>query len=211
MEEYIGDEAISYFPWTPATSYISGSSSQEFFIHLYGDLFEARWYILGFGFGVSLVVSLIYMGLLRIPCLLTFVVWGSIGMVIALFAGMWKRCKKIENNRFLPDINKCISSPTMLRPNSLLFTLVVGYYAYTTATEWSQMDKPPVRLDQIDYTFYGSYICMAIAALLLLMAICLRASIQLAITCVQNGGAAINSMTLLLLVPFLQVCGFLAL
>jgi hypothetical protein len=73
------------------------------------------------------------------------------------------------------------------------------------------MDKPPVRVDQIDYTFYASYGCMAIAGILLLMAVFLRTSIQLAITCVQYGGAAINSMSLLLLVPFVQVCGFLAL
>jgi hypothetical protein len=90
IAEYVGEKTVSYFPWTPATSYISGSSSQEFFTHLFGDLFEARWYILGFGFGVSLVVSLIYMGLLRVPCLLTSVVWGSVGLVITLFAGTWK-------------------------------------------------------------------------------------------------------------------------
>jgi hypothetical protein len=88
MAAYIGQEAVSYIPWTPATSYISGTSSQEAFTNLYGDLFEARWYILGFGFGASLVFSLIYMGLLRVPFLLTGVVWGSIGLVITLFGGM---------------------------------------------------------------------------------------------------------------------------
>ncbi|KAG7345808.1 plasma-membrane choline transporter family protein [Nitzschia inconspicua] len=172
MAAHIGDDTVSSFPWTPASSFFT-ESSQQFFTNLYGDLWEARWYILGFGFGASLLVSLIYMALLRIPCLLTGVVWGSIALVISLFG-------------------------------------FVGYYAYTTATEWSQLDKPPVRSDQISYTFYVSYICMGISLVMLLFAICLRSSIQLAITCVQHGGAAINAMVMLLFVPFLQICGFLA-
>jgi hypothetical protein len=71
------------------------------------------------------------------------------------------------------------------------------------------MDKPPVRLDQIDYTFYASYACFVLAAILFLLAICLRSAIQTAITCVQHAGAALNSMVLVLLVPMLQCAGFL--
>jgi hypothetical protein len=132
-------------------------------------------------------------------------VWcGEVSAWSLLFLLVCEHCRPQAD---IPNL----SSPTSSCPDSPLFAAVAGYYAYTTATEWSQMDKPPVRVDQIDYTFYASYGCMAIAAILLLMAVCLRTSIQLAITCVQYGGAAINSMSLLLLVPFLQVCGFLAL
>jgi hypothetical protein len=82
MEDLVGDEAAANFPWSPSGS----GATQQFFTNLYGDMWTARYYILAFGFGVSLLVSVIYMFLLRIPCLLTSVVWGSIVMVITLFS-----------------------------------------------------------------------------------------------------------------------------
>lgn len=60
--------------------------SHAFWTNFYGDLWTARFLILGFGFGASLLLSLIYVGLLRIPFLLSGVIWASILSVISLFA-----------------------------------------------------------------------------------------------------------------------------
>jgi Plasma-membrane choline transporter len=57
----------------------------KFFTKLYGDLWAARKYILGFGFGVSVVISFMYIFLMRMPLVLTAMVWTSILVTIALF------------------------------------------------------------------------------------------------------------------------------
>eukprot|EP00980_Cylindrotheca_fusiformis_P012449 scaffold3054_cov129-Cylindrotheca_fusiformis.AAC.13 len=140
--------------------------------HLYGDVWTARNYIIGFGFGVSLVVSLLYMLLLRIPWLLSSLVWFSIFAVIALVA-------------------------------------YTGYFAAETAKEWEAADPPEVREDQINATEIASYVLYVIAAILLLLAICLRKQIQLAVFCVKQAGRAINSMVMIFTIPLLQGIGFL--
>jgi hypothetical protein len=60
--------------------------ANDFVSHLYGDMWIAKSYIFGFGFGISIVVSLLYMMLLRIPGILSSLVWFSIFSVIVLFA-----------------------------------------------------------------------------------------------------------------------------
>lgn len=52
---------------------------------LFADLYAARKYVLGFGFGVSLAVSFTYIFLMRLPILLDFMIWVSILMTIAMF------------------------------------------------------------------------------------------------------------------------------
>lgn len=57
----------------------------NFYSNLYGDLWTSRYYILGIGFGVSLVLGFIYAFMLRIPGVLAFMVWASVFMSIAIF------------------------------------------------------------------------------------------------------------------------------
>lgn len=146
--------------------------ANDFISHLYGDIWVARSYILGFGFGVSLVVSLLYMLLLRLPWILSSLVWFSIFAVIGLVA----------------------------------FT---GYFASEKAKEWEAADPPVVRENQVNATEIASYILYAIAVILLLLAICLRKQIQLAVSCVRQAGKAINNMVLIFTIPILQGIGFL--
>lgn len=71
---------------TKAIDFVNPWETHAFWTNLYGDLWTARFVILGFGFGASLLLSLIYVGLLRIPCLLSGVIWASILAVIGVFA-----------------------------------------------------------------------------------------------------------------------------
>lgn len=57
----------------------------NFYSNLYGDLWTSRYYILGIGFGVSLVLGFTYAFMLRIPGVLSFMVWASVFMSIAIF------------------------------------------------------------------------------------------------------------------------------
>jgi Plasma-membrane choline transporter len=56
-----------------------------FWNKLYTDLYLARYYIFGFGCGVSTIISLVYIFLMRLPFLLTTVVWTSIFTTILMF------------------------------------------------------------------------------------------------------------------------------
>ena len=139
----------------------------QFWNRLYADLWAAQKFIFGIGFGGSLLISIVYIFLLRVPVLLTTIVWTSILASIALF-------------------------------------FVGGYYAWTTASDWKDEAPQRVQARTINITTGVSIALWIIGAVLLLLACCLRKSIQLAVLCVKEAGRAVNSMILILLVPVLQ-------
>ena len=142
----------------------------DFTNKLFADVYVARKYVLGFGFGLSVAVSLIYIFLMRLPGLLAAVVWGSIITTISLcFAG--------------------------------------GYYAFTRAQMWKENDSVDQKYYNITTAF--SIGLVVLGALLLGLGFCLRNSIGDAIRCTKEAGKAVNSMTLILLVPILQSIGLL--
>ena len=53
-------------------------SSSTFMSNLYGDFYTAKAWILGFGFGVSMVISFVYSFLLRVPGILFGLVWTCV-------------------------------------------------------------------------------------------------------------------------------------
>jgi hypothetical protein len=148
-------------------------ATHAFWTNLYGDLWTSRYLISGFGFGVSLIFSLMYVTVLRIPFLLTGVIWTSIAGVVSVFA-------------------------------------IAGYYTNALAAKWA-LEEPltSVREQQIKSTEIMSYLLFALSALSLLLACCFFSSIQTAVRCVREAGRAINRMTLLFLIPFLQAVAML--
>ena len=139
---------------------------------MYADLWTAKSYIFGFGFGLCCVMSFLYIGALRLPLLMNSVVWGS------LFA-------------------------------SIAIVFLIGYYAYSLAGTWAAQD-PQIWSDQsITATRISSYVLFGIGALLILLMICLRKQIQLAIGCVKETGKAVTHMPALLFVPVVQAIGFI--
>lgn len=161
---------------TQSNATLSSQASDEytkFFNELYADCFTARNYILGFGFGVALLVSFAYVYLMRLPFLLNTVVWTSIFLTIAMFLGS-------------------------------------GYFAYTKANFW-EMEDPPTQPDtSVKAARYFSYALFIIGGILVLLMICLRKQIQLAIGCVKEAGKAITRMPLMMAVPVIQATGFIA-
>mmetsp|Transcript_14136 Transcript_14136/g.17326 ORF Transcript_14136/g.17326 Transcript_14136/m.17326 type:complete len:669 (+) Transcript_14136:64-2070(+) len=65
----------------------AASFAGEFWSDAYGDVYKAWHYVLGMGFGATVVVSFLYMYLIRAPCLTELVVWGSIFLSIAAVIG----------------------------------------------------------------------------------------------------------------------------
>lgn len=157
---------------TETGSSISNSINDvyDFWNKLYADIYIARWYVVGFGFGVSLGISLCYIALMRFPGLLTTVVWTSIFVTIALFfAG--------------------------------------GYYAYNQAMLWDNEDPQTVDETTITVSKVFGIILYSIGGFCILMSCCLRKAIMEAIVCVKEAGKAVNTMTIILLVPVVQVIG----
>ena len=143
----------------------------SFWNKLYSDLYLARWYIFGFGCGVSLLISLLYIFLMRLPFLLTTVVWTSIFTTILMF-------------------------------------ILGGYYAWSQATIWDDAVPKTVDDQTINLTTGFSFAMYGIGAVLALLACCLRRAIMDAIVCTKEAGRAVNTMTIILLVPVLQAIGF---
>jgi hypothetical protein len=148
------------------------SYTDNFMSNLFADMYSARKYIWGFGFGGSLAISLVYVYLLRFPGLLNSLVWGSIFSMIALL-------------------------------------VTAGYYSGAKAQAWDEADPQLLSDKVIRYTRITSTILYIVGAVGLLIACCLRKQIQLAIGCVKEAGKAINSMVLIMLIPFVQSIGFI--
>lgn len=142
----------------------------DFWNKFYADIYAARKYILGVGFGVSLILSFIYIFLMRLPLILGALIWSSILATIVVF-------------------------------------FIAGFYTYKLASDWRD-EEPQIQDDQtINLTTGASVVLWVIGALLILLTVCLRKQIQLAIGSVKEAGRAVNSMPLILMVPVLQACG----
>jgi Plasma-membrane choline transporter len=159
---------------TTTTIASSGLSAEayNFWNKLYADVYLARKYVLGFGFGASMAVSMAYIFVMRLPGLLTGIVWTSIVATVALF-------------------------------------FLGGYYAWSQATAWDDANPKTVNDRTIHLTSIGAIVLFAIGGVLVLLGCCLRRAIMEAIKCTKEAGKAVNSMTIILLVPFLQSIGFL--
>ena len=58
---------------------------QEVLLNLYSDVWQTKDIVFGFGFGVAFGVSFIYIFLMRLPLVLSLMIWGSIGLTWAMF------------------------------------------------------------------------------------------------------------------------------
>ncbi|CAB9497279.1 Choline transporter-like protein [Seminavis robusta] len=70
---------------TQAEKVLEIPNPSELLLNLYSDVYATFDYVFGFGFGVALGVSFLYVFLMRLPCLLSIMIWGSIGLTWAMF------------------------------------------------------------------------------------------------------------------------------
>jgi hypothetical protein len=138
----------------------------------YADIYTARKYVFGCGFGLSLGVSFVYIFLMRLPLILSALIWTSILATITVF-------------------------------------FATGYYAYKLAEDWDDQDPRVQSNRSINLTRGAAIVMVCIGAALMLLGVCLRRQIQLAIGSVKEAGRAVNRMPLLLLVPVLQAAAFI--
>jgi hypothetical protein len=107
-----------------AFDFINPLETHAFWTNLYGDLWTARYLIAGFGFGGSLLLSLIYVGLLRIPFLLTTIIWFSITCVVGVFAVAGYYAYDLAEQWSLED------PLTSVRPEQIKYTEITSYVLF---------------------------------------------------------------------------------
>jgi Plasma-membrane choline transporter len=90
LAELVEPEAITTGNGTIPTTAVDKNVVQDTFdftTRLFADVYLARKYVFGFGFGLSMGVSIVYLFLMRLPGLLTAVVWASILSTITICLG----------------------------------------------------------------------------------------------------------------------------
>ena len=74
---------------------------QEILLTLYSDVWQTKDIVFGFGFGVAFGVSFVYIFLMRLPLLLSIMIWGSIGLTWTCFGAAsyfsWTTAKLYES------------------------------------------------------------------------------------------------------------------
>lgn len=90
LEKIVNPEENNDLSVIELTNSTTLKEGYNFWSNLYGDLFIARYFILGLGFGCPLVVGFAYAFLLRVPGVLPIMVWASIFVTIGIFfAAAW--------------------------------------------------------------------------------------------------------------------------
>jgi Plasma-membrane choline transporter len=92
---------------------------------------------------------------------------------------------------------------------TIFIVLGTAFYLYWLAQYWDNQVPQKWPEESIVATKFLSYGLFILGAILILLMICLRKQIQLAIGCVKEAGKAVTSMPAILLVPCVQAIGFI--
>lgn len=118
--------AIASYPDSPYEGQNSGFVSQ-----FLGDMYQYSGYIFGFGIGVATVVAFAYLWFLRIPGLLTIIIWGIIlSVAVLLIAGafmLWSLSKDWRDDGKHTDAE----ADTMLYLSYIMFVIAALYVCLT--------------------------------------------------------------------------------
>ena len=71
-----------------SASFLDPATKDGFFDRANADLKTSQWWIIGFGCGVAMVIGFVYLTLLKVPGVLTVMVWGLINLVLACLLGL---------------------------------------------------------------------------------------------------------------------------
>ena len=71
-----------------SANFMDPAAKDGFFDRANADLYATQWWIIGFGCGVAMFLGFAYLFVLRIPGVLSLMVWGLIFCIFACFAGL---------------------------------------------------------------------------------------------------------------------------
>ncbi|CAN0258049.1 unnamed protein product, partial [Laminaria digitata] len=94
---------VNYCVFTDSSEWddVTTSNLESYLSKFIADIIEARAYVFGFGFGVAMVVAFLYIGLLQIPYLVSFLVWSCVLLIlvalVVLAIGLWVTAREWDD------------------------------------------------------------------------------------------------------------------
>lgn len=74
------------------------------------DVYTARGYVFGFGFGIAMLVAFVYIGLMQVPFLVSFLVWSCVLLIlvalVVLAIGLWVTATDWDDEGTKDDVSK---------------------------------------------------------------------------------------------------------
>ena len=182
--------------------FLDPQTEDGFFSRVGKDVYNSQAYVLAFGLGVATVLGFVYLTFIRLPGVLTVMIWSIILSIFVATAALGLLFFKtghdwqVENDAAL--VNQCIDDagePEMDEDGVVLLCPLLPIH---------DLNATKAAL-YIGYTFLG------LAAFYLFFCCCiLRSRIQLAIGCVKEAAKAMAAMPLMTIYPVFQVLGVLA-
>jgi choline transporter-like protein 2/4/5 len=175
-----------------SASFLDPASEDGFFDRANADLKSAQWWIIGFGCGVAMVLGFAYLTILKIPGVLTTMVWGLIFAIFGCFVGlggyMYLTAMDWKGEDPLGDLEDATGVSTGVN-----ITTIGGDHS----------DAEIQGLTYLGYFFLG------VAGLWFIFICCIRKRIVLAVGCVKEACKAVQAMPIITMYPVIQVVGVL--
>mmetsp|Transcript_23063 Transcript_23063/g.47812 ORF Transcript_23063/g.47812 Transcript_23063/m.47812 type:complete len:770 (+) Transcript_23063:37-2346(+) len=172
-----------------SAAFLDPASEDGFFDRANADLKTSQWWIIGFGCGVAMVLGFVYLSFLKIPGVLSTMVWGLITLIFLCFVGlggfMYKTAMDWKGEDPLAGI------PV----NTGLNTTGTGVQTHSDT--------------EIQGMTYLGYFFLGVAGIWFLFICCIRKRIMLAVGCVKEAAKSIQAMPIITMYPVIQVIGVL--
>lgn len=101
-------------------------NTSSWFEDLFGDLYTARAYVAGIGIALPAVMGFVYLFFLRIPCVLSLMVWGVMGAVQALLLG-GGAYMYLKSDEWSQETEPKIHSNTQVQGMEILSYVIIGF------------------------------------------------------------------------------------
>ncbi|GMI20916.1 hypothetical protein TeGR_g11602 [Tetraparma gracilis] len=173
--------------------FLDPASEDGFFDRISADMYTAQSVILGFGLGVAMVMGFAYLFFIRLPGVLSMLIWGLLFCVFACFMGL--------GGYMYMTSKKWLDEATTT-------TMTVENEDGTTSEEEVVTDGPHSQAE-IDGTLYIGYFFAGLGGCWALFICCIRKRIILAIGCVKEAAKAMQAMPVITIYPVFQVIGVL--
>ena len=169
--------------------FLDPASEDGFFDKISADLWVTQWYIMGFGLGLAMVMGFAYLFFIRLPGVLSLLIWGILTCVFLCFVAL----------------------------GGFMYTKAVSWAELETTTtvtnedgtEETYTEPGPHSPDEIKGLTYIAYFVLGCGAAWALFICCIRKRIVLAIGCVKEAAKAMQAMPVITVYPVFQVIGVL--
>ena len=170
-----------------SAAFLDPASEDGFFDRISADLYVTQGYIMGFGLGVAMVMGFVYLFCIRIPGVLSTLIWGILFLIFSCFAGL--------------------ALYMYMTTQKWLAQATDTTYINSDGVEVTETNEGPHSAGEIAGMTYISYFFLGVAGVWAMFICCIRKRIILAIGCVKEAAKAMAAMPVITIYPVFQVLG----